>query len=58
MLKQLVLPILCELVYASPRARELLWRVEADRRGVEVYVELLGESYWQVCPALGLCKDT
>ena len=47
MLKQLVLPILCELVYASARARELLWRVG----GVSVYVDLLGESYWQV-PAL------
>ena len=46
-LKQLVLPILCELVYASARARELLWRVG----GVSVYVDLLGESYWQV-PAL------
>lgn len=43
-LKQLALPLLCELVYASPRTRELLWRVG----GVAVYVDLLGEPYWQV----------
>jgi len=45
-LKQLALPILCDLSRASKRARNLMW--EAD--GVRFYLSLLAETtgYWQI----------
>jgi hypothetical protein len=43
-MKQLALPILCELAAASPRTRDLL----SAHDGVSFYIDLLRESYWQM----------
>eukprot|EP01112_Ceratiomyxa_fruticulosa_P019583 TRINITY_DN6452_c0_g1_i1.p1 TRINITY_DN6452_c0_g1~~TRINITY_DN6452_c0_g1_i1.p1 ORF type:complete len:1073 (+),score=231.94 TRINITY_DN6452_c0_g1_i1:255-3473(+) len=42
-LKQFALPIICDLAHVK-RAREELWK----HRGVEFYLDLLKERYWQV----------
>eukprot|EP01113_Clastostelium_recurvatum_P037254 TRINITY_DN5420_c0_g2_i1.p1 TRINITY_DN5420_c0_g2~~TRINITY_DN5420_c0_g2_i1.p1 ORF type:complete len:1097 (-),score=420.63 TRINITY_DN5420_c0_g2_i1:391-3681(-) len=42
-LKQFALPIICDLAHVK-RAREELWK----HRGVDFYLDLLRERYWQV----------
>eukprot|EP00743_Colponemidia_sp_Colp-15_P006476 GILK01006971.1.p1 GENE.GILK01006971.1~~GILK01006971.1.p1 ORF type:complete len:1130 (+),score=224.67 GILK01006971.1:94-3483(+) len=43
-LKQLALPIFCDLAHASRAAREELW----NYNGIECYLDLLTEPYWQL----------
>ncbi|RKP03918.1 hypothetical protein CXG81DRAFT_8896, partial [Caulochytrium protostelioides] len=43
-MRQFALPILCELAHTSARTRESL----AAAGGVESYLQLLGDQYWQV----------
>ncbi|KAK1938065.1 MAP3K epsilon protein kinase 1 [Phytophthora citrophthora] len=43
-LKQLSLPILCDLAHASPTARAHLWTYDS----VTVFLELLEDKYWQI----------
>ncbi|RKF62358.1 Cytokinesis protein sepH [Erysiphe neolycopersici] len=42
--KEFALPILCDLAHSGKVGRKYLWQ----NRGLEFYVSLLGDQYWQV----------
>ena len=48
-LKQFALPIVCDMAHCKP-ARPMLWKAD----GVDFYLELLKQSYWQVNALDGL----
>lgn len=42
--KEFALPILCDLAHSGKVGRKYLWQ----NKGLEFYVSLLGDQYWQV----------